>query len=318
MKRLAVIIAVLAGCATDFEDPSIVLDLRVLGVRATPPEVVVPIDLNDTFALAAIEIPDVEVCALVADPGASRELSFELTLCAPTTSGRCDDPDATRVPLAADHMPDPDEAADERLACGTIAGDASLWDVLGESLRADNLAGFGGIGVQVEISIAGGDGERIVATKRVLYSPQIPESRVANENPALDAILVDGRAVEPGRCADDRVAGVRVSAGQAVELLPVEAPDARESYVLPTFDGGERQFVENIVYAWFAGAGEWLLETTGGPVDPFGNAPPLESTWTAPDELGRGGSVDIWVVARDERGGAVWSSICVRHHEETP
>lgn len=313
----ALLLALASGCATDFEDPSIVLDLRVLGVRATPPEVMVEVDPDDPFALAALDVPDVEVCALVADPAADRELSFELFMCAPTRSGRCDDPDGRRVAITADRMPDPDRSAGETLACGVISGDASLWEVLSDSVRADVLAGFGGIGVQVEISVGPADrGERIYATKRVLYSPKIPESRAANDNPSLDGMTADGEPSAIGRCADPDTVGLRVEPGQVVELSPVESEGARETYVLPTFDGGEREFVENLSYAWFAGDGEFSAETTGGPVDAFGLAPTLATEWIAPEALEPGDAIDIWVVARDERGGAVWYPICVRHHEE--
>ena len=112
MKRCVLALLVCAGCATDFEDPSIVLDLRVLGVRATPPEIVLPLDLDDPFALATVEIPPVEVCALVADPAVSRTLSFEMTLCAPTASGRCDEPQAAVMPLGAGELSDPEARVD--------------------------------------------------------------------------------------------------------------------------------------------------------------------------------------------------------------
>lgn len=278
MRALLLIPIAAAGCATDFEDPSIVLDLRILAVSADPPEVVADVESLDASALD--EIDPVTVCALVADPGADRELTYELTACPPTESGRCDDPSAPFVALAP---------SDSDPACAILYPSFQLASVIERSVRADALAGFGGIGVQVSLRVTpGGDREAAeLATKRVLYSPRFPEGRVANTNPAVDVELeVDGD-------------------GGAITFTPAEPDGVRESYLLPTLDGGVRSFTENLSYAWFATSGRWSAETTGGPVDIFGNTPALETTWTP----GGDEAADMWVVVRDERGGTTWHEL---------
>ena len=137
--------------------------------------------------------------------------------------------------------------------------------------------------------------------------------------PGLDEILLgredDPEPIEPVtplRCADAGATPTVVEAGEQILFLPVEPDDVREDYVLPTFDGGSRMFTENMTYAWFATAGEWSRETSGGAKDPVGNVPKLDTTWVAPEDLDEVLDVDLWVVQRDERGGLAWYEMCVR------
>jgi len=113
----------------------------------------------------------------------------------------------------------------------------------------------------------------------------------------------------PGRCESAAAAALTVAPGQEVVLLPVEPEGVRETYVLPTFEGGVRRITENLRYSWLATAGSWSSGSTGGPVDGFGNVPPLDSTWRAPEDAG---DVRLWLVQRDERGGLAWTEYCAR------
>lgn len=274
MRSLLLICALAAGgCATDFEDPSIVLDLRILAVTAEPAEIVVDVESIDASSLDELE--PVELCALVADPGLERSMAIDWTACPPTESGRCDDPAAPSVPLAPSADP----------SCAVLEPSFALLSIIERSVTADALAGFGGIGVQVSLRVVpGGDVEAAeFATKRVLFSPEIPLNRVANSNPSIDV-------------------GLEVDGDGAITFTPAEPDGVRESYLLPTLDGGVRAFTENLSYAWFATGGRWSAETTGGPTDIFGNTPPLETTWTPDGDA----PVDMWVVVRDERGGTTW------------
>ncbi len=319
MRRSMIIVALLVapGCGADFEDPSIVIDLRMLAASADPPEIIFPIDADpETFP-----VPDVEICALVADPDASRDLAFEMGACAPTESGRCDEPDEPFFSFDSGIVEDPDEAPDSVRLCGTLRANPLLVDILELSIRDDPTQGFSSVAVQIEMFIkpsGGSDDDGIYGFKRALFAPQLPAERTANTNPRLDDVLM-GRnpaadptaAVALRRCADDDAEPIIVAPQEIIELIPSEPDGVREDYVLPTFDGGSRMFTENMSYAWFATDGEWKRETTGGPKDAFGNEPLLETEWTAPD-VDEVTDVDLWVVQRDERGGATWYEICVR------
>jgi hypothetical protein len=312
-------LAALAACTTDFEDSSIVIDLRVLGISVEPPEIVVPFDPENPLD---VELGDTEVCVLVADPGASRRLAFEMSACPPTGDSRCDDPEDPAYEFASGTIDDPDETASAPRMCATLRQNAALLEVIEASVAADSFAGFGGVRVQVQVVIrpeGGEDSEAIYASKRMLYSPKVPEERVANTNPRLERLTaarpVNGERdrdvpVVTARCADPGAMPIEVAPGEELGLIPIEPAGAREDYVLPTFDGGSRQFTENLSYAWFATGGDWGGDSTGGTKDPFGNEPNLDTTWTAPEEISEPIDIDMWVVQRDERGGLTWYQMC--------
>jgi len=85
---------------------------------------------------------------------------------------------------------------------------------------------------------------------------------------------------------------------------------------VPTFDGGATMLHEALTYQWLATAGSWKRSSSGGPKDPFGNEPELDTTWTAPaaSAVGDGLDVSLWVVQRDERLGEAWYETCVHVH----
>lgn len=328
---LAVSLAVgLVGCGK-FESRSIVLDLRVLAMTVEPPEIMVPLD---PAAPQNIALADVEVCALVADPADSRSLTYELVACAPTSTRRCDQSDRLVVALGAGTVPDPEEAGAPVQMCATLPSTSVVLGVLleeREELGSDEallgwLIGNGGnLDIQVHLSVRGADAAEDTtqhAAKRMRYALPLPAARVANTNPWIDDLqaLVDGTgeivSMPAGRCGDVEpgIEPLVVGPGAVIEFEPVEAEGVREDYVVPTFDGDERMFTENLTYSWYATHGSWQRQVSGGPKDIAGNEPPLDSEWTAPDdpaELGDGLDVSIWVVQRDERGGLYWRETCV-------
>lgn len=323
----ALVAALGAGGCGEFEVPSVVLDLRVLAMRAEPPEVVIPVTLEELPALAEDparvqeileDLPDVEVCALIADPADSRALEFTLRACAPTDNLRCDEAEAAPVDIASGTVEDPEEAATPVVACGTLAPSLSLFLVLQEALENDPLAGFGGVPAMVELSVrpAGAPLEEAqYAVKRVTYSVDHPPGRVANQNPSLAAVAreigEDQTVAMPlGRCGDFAAPTLRPE--DTLNFVPEEAMGAREEYTVATFDGGTRTFTENLTYWWYATGGSWQRHTTGGPRDVAGNDPPLDSEWTPPSDLDGPREFQFWVVQRDERGGASWYQSCAR------
>lgn len=308
------------GCG-EFETRSIILDLRILAMRVEPPEVIIPLDFeNPPDSPDDVEIPDIEVCALVADPADSRSLEYVLGACAPNEDDRCSgDPERLYAPIAEATVPDPEEADTPVSMCGTLSPSVQFFSVIQESLENDALSGFGGLQVYIEL-ITRPQGAPLddaqYGIKLLLLSPQIPPDRVANQNPGLDALTIeledDEEITMPlGRCGD--VEPPVVSPGVTINFVPVESPGAREDYVVPTFEGGVRMFTENLSYSWYATAGDWQREISGGPKDIAGNDPPLDSEWRAPEDIGTDSQdVPIWVVQRDERGGLTWYETCIR------
>ena len=305
-----------AGCGS-FEDPAIVLDLRILAMSAEPPEQVVPFDpanpLDVTFA-------PFEVCMLVADPGADRALEWSMTACPPAGDRRCE-PDRPSVAMGRGRIEDPETAGAPQVACATLPEGGGLLAVLQDTIADDDLSGFGGVDINVSVRVvpAGGDETSAVyGAKGVRFSPKVPAERVANRNPTLERIDVDrgDGALVPlplGRCAD-QAAPLTLAPGASIELTPVEPPGAREDYLVPTFEGGVRMFTENLKYQWLARGGDWTRANTGGPRDGAGNPAQLDTGWEAPptDRVPADGLVSLWVIQRDERGGLAWFESCVR------
>lgn len=315
--------AIGAGGCGEFEDPTIVLDLRVLAMSVEPPEIVSPIDPDNPTDFSNLTIADVEVCALVADPGAARGLQFNMTACAPNRDLRCNEPDRPFLDLGAGRVEDPDTANAPVRVCATLPGSLQTLEIIRDAVSADSLLGFGGVSVLVEMYVqpdGGSFDEAIFAAKRMSYAAKIPAERVANSNPTIESF----ETVRIGREEDDillplaRCAEVDppvVNAGEILEIMPIEPEGVREDYVVPTFDGGTREFTENLTYSWFATHGSWSSGSTGGPKDFAGNIPLLETEWTAPSDpavIGNWLDVSLWVVQRDERGGASWRETCVR------
>jgi hypothetical protein len=308
--------AALAACGS-FEDPEIVLDLRMLAVVVEPPEQVFPIDPDNP---TNVELAPFTACALVADPGLERGLSWSLSVCPQATNLRCD-PDRPQFVAAEGRLDDPDTSVPGAQLCATVPGDLRLLDVVRDTLENDNLQGFGGVDINLALTITPDGGtakDAIFGGKAARFSAKLPAERVANANPTLDRIDVDLDGGEPvplplGRCVD-QAAPLTIAPGQRLHLMPIEPAGAREVYVLPTFEGGSRTFTENLRYQWLAGAGDWTRGGTGGPRDGAGNPAELDTVWRTPsaEDVGAGQDVPLWIIQRDERGGTAWFEACVR------
>lgn len=331
-----VALAWLAGCG-NFEVRSIVLDLRILSITVSPPEVVVPQEaVQDPMNLPEVSV---EVCALIADPADARDVEYRMIACWPNDETlRCDEPGRAEVLLTGTpsnpyaRVTDPEDSDAPVEVCATLSSNAVLpvlildqIEVQGsyENVAAQVVGNGGNLDVQVEIAVRGADQgpeDLQFGSKRVRYALPLPEGRVANQNPSIEALQATmGKGEEPvemplGRCIDID-APPEVAPGTLIEFEPVPAEGSREDYLVLTFDGRPRMFTENLVYTWYATHGSWEPEQTGGPKDVAGNERETKSEWTAPrnrDTIGDGLDVPIWVVQRDERGGQSWLESCVR------
>ena len=309
----------LAAC-TSFEDPDIVIDLRVLAMASSVPEQVVDVDLANPPEPAELlaQLVPAEMCALVSDPAHERRIRWSMTLCVLDRDQLCGS-DAT-LKLASGVAEDPDTARPAPRMCGTIQPDGNLLGVLLEAAEGDVLAALGGVEYGVSLVVgAEGDDPALdqYAGKRMRLSPRIPAARTANTNPSLQELeaTIEGnpRALPLGRCVD-QTAPVELRPGQTMRLLPIEAAGAREVYVVPRLDGQTQTFTESLTYQWLASAGGFSSGSTGGPRDVAGNPAPLFTDYEAPDAEDLSGPTDVqlWVIQRDERLGARWYESCVR------
>ncbi|MDB4956137.1 MAG: hypothetical protein JWO36_3706 [Myxococcales bacterium] len=319
VKRL-IACAFLVGCGT-FEDPNVVLDLRIISMTATPPEQMVDVDLSKPLMPIDLlgQLAPAEVCGLIADPNFERNLRWTMTLCT-LSAGRCD---GTPTKLGSGLLSDPDLTTPEPRMCVTVQPDGNLLGTLLEALDGDTLHGLGGVDYGVSLQIGGETADPALdqfADKHLRVSPRIPADRAANNNPSLTGIqaVIDGGSPIPlplGRCIDFQPPNLPLSVApaQKVRLTPIEADGAREPYVVPTLDGKTRMFTESLKYQWVTTGGSLSKGSSGGPHDPFGNPAPLFTDWTAPKPADLAGPTDfsLWIVQRDERFGEAWYESCL-------
>jgi hypothetical protein len=318
----ALLAVLLAGCGK-FQDPNIVVDLRVIAMTASPPEQVIDIDLANPPPPEQVlpRLVPSEVCALVADPGFDgRRLRWTMTMCPQTSEDRCDDGDPQEL-IGNGLLGDPDLAVPEPRMCATIQPDATLIAIVLQTLQGDALHGLQGVQYEVVLRVGGEGADPELdqyAGKALQLAARVPPQRTANTNPWLTRIdaSIDGAAPVPlplGRCVD-QIAPIVVAPEHKMRLTPIEPDGVRETYVIPTLDGSYDTFTENLSYQWTAGAGEFSDGDTGGPRDPFGNVPPLFSDWKAPKASDLNGMTDfpLWIVQRDERLGEHWYESCAR------
>lgn len=261
--------ALAAGCDNPFPPGSLVERLRVLGVRAEPPEV----GLDG----------EVELSALVADPrGAGRPLVFEWAVCLSELSYQaadidCPGADGYALPGSGDtarlSVPALVEFAAANLPAGSF-GDPSVW----EDLKWFPLI----VGLRAR---AGGETVRAIKRVRLRLATEEPP----NANPRLMSLLLDEvEAVPP----------VRVPAGTVVSLQARIDPASRERY---RRQGETEERIEDVVFAWFATGGEF--EGDYSVLSGDGTSGFDRIDWTAPQDPGE---VRMWVVARDGRYGEDW------------
>lgn len=295
---LPAFLVALAACSPGFDDPSLVKDLRVLGVRAEPPEFLMarrpaPADPLGTDSTAAWPV---RVTVLIADPlGGGRTLSCEVRSCTLGDSRTCEGSGDITT-----------------LAAGPCADGETLFDVevprsLVEAAQAGDPT-FGtpvhsGVAVWLEVVVRGGE-RPLYALKSVVFSPESPPGRTANQNPRIGKVrLNDMPQGTPGEVPF--VPGVPVQ----IEVVPAEG--AKEKYVLPSLMplGGVEDLEEFMTVAFYADAGSFEDATrTDQPGSVFENAPTGEEArlltrWTPPDEAR---PVRFWFVLVDGRGGADW------------
>jgi hypothetical protein len=312
-----------AGCAS-FEDPTIVLDLRVIAMTAEPPEQVIDVDLSKPLAVDALitELEPTRVCAYIADPGEFRALHSRMIACLLDENSRCD-PAGPQILLGEETLDDPEDTSNGGQTCARIdyAEAPSAWAaLLRDTLEADPTRGLGGLDYAISLQVGedGGPPEQTVeGVKRVRLSPRIPDTRVANHNPSMNELQLSrnngvGQNAMRAHCANTNGGVFRVSSGDVVTLFPVEPTmGVREEFIVPTIDGGFEKFTETLSYQWLAAAGSFSDAITGGPPDVFGNQALLGTDWTAP-EVGVDTDVAIWVIQRDERLGVSVRETCIR------
>ncbi|HEX4451974.1 MAG TPA: hypothetical protein VH143_13945 [Kofleriaceae bacterium] len=326
--RRAWLVVFVAACA-NFQDPDIVVDLRVLSIVAEPANQVVDISASSQPADILAQLVPTTVCALTSDPSFDGGLDWTMTMCNVAINDRCTDGTndgsaiSPQIFIGSGTIADPDTTSPEPQLCGTIQPNDDLASVLLNSIENDPLMGLGGVdyAVLLEVGDVGSDRSNDqFAAKNLQVIPRIPPTVTQNHNPTISGMTaaVDGSDAEMlplGRCADlaaTNTTPLIVNTDDVVRFTPLEPPGIHEVYVVPTIDGGSQMFTEAISYQWNAGSGSFSSDSTGGPVDVFGNTPPLYTDWTAPDSISDVTDVPLFLIQRDDRLGEAWFEACIR------
>jgi hypothetical protein len=281
-RSLAVVLLVAAGCGPSFDPPSYVKGLRVLAVEADPPELA-PGEQTTLRLLITDGNDDATIewatCTRPTYPGAG----FINPDCTKET------PEPWLIPLGTERtlrftMPNVDP----------LSGQLGLPD------------GTSGFYVPIRAIVRSGT-EKIMTFYRLRVllpiAPQPP-----NRNPVLTEMTTipytdadAGFAGEPFPLVEGEP--LEVKAGVRIALSAAVTPDSIESYTRLAGDPRDMKLetVNEVVrFFWFTSAGEYEREITG-PERPITT---LDLSKRPPSAIPA--MVDLYLVARDERGGTTW------------
>ena len=294
----------LAACEQTWKPVHVIDSLRVIGVRAEPPEV--------------RPGQSTQLEALALDPTRPGEQTTMLWLgCEPDpyaqNRGACGNVDDIGSPAT---LSDPSmlPAGVKIIGLGSRAvysTSARLFDVLppNDPVRQKGTIGTVinvAVGAEVPITATMDELREVlekvarkeIASQLTVFRVRVSENAQQNRNPFIDTLSVNGERVPMG--------GTVRLLESAPHELDLTAHDF-ESFDEPKADGGTEARTESIIVAWYTSAGRFdydrvslsgdlksQLTAAGGRRD---DSDPLP-----PDRRGR-----LWAVARDTRGGQVWA-----------
>lgn len=267
-------VLILAGCGTNLPKQSIIDKLRVLAVRAEPAELVITDSL-----------PATTLTALAVQPsGAAIELQWALcplpANVPPPASLDC--PESYGIGLPSDM------AGVARLDLADPRTQ-SFWDVLYSTADGTPLTDAQRLSLLATGTSAVAGFSATSGAEQLNGFAEIPLRRAGgpiNHNPSLTGLLVNGAELP----ADG--SGILAS-GVKVRLQPVPAPDAKED----TGNG-----LEALNFSFFATAGD-IASLRSTDQTSTGELVDSSIDYTAPNSTG---SIQLWVVVRDGRGGVGW------------
>ena len=274
----ALALVAVAGCGNQFDPASFVDKLRLLAVEADPPDV--------AFGQMTT------LTATTANPGGSAPvISWDACLLPP--------PPATGEAVNQDciTLPEGDPMLVSFGQGGTVTGTMPMLDLSMVGLP-DQTNGFY---LPVRVKLAA-DGNELVAfyQLRIFLGALTPNP--PNQNPTLTGIFTvpSADAGAADEVALDDATPLVVNDGEQLNLRAHVADGSDESYVV--FDGDPRTtpprtVTENIRISWYTTAGEYSDDVTG-------IAKPDTTLKLDKHQPASGSTIDLWVVARDERGGS--------------
>ena len=270
----------LCGCTNTFDPASLVEKLRVLAVKAEPPEI--PFGATSTLT------------ATTTNPGgATPTVTWDACLLPPSPgTGETVNSDCASLP-EGDPMLVPFGNGDSVTATMPML-DASQIGLPDQT---------NGVYLPVRLKVEA-DGNTLDAfySLRIYLGFLLPGTPPANQNPTLTGIftvpVADAGTAEESPL--DAMTPAPVHENYQLHLRALVTDDSQETYQV--YDGNPattppRTVTETVKISWFTTAGRFTNEVTG--VDK------PDTTLILDQHLPASGSViDLWAVARDERGGS--------------
>ena len=271
ISSLALIGFAQLGCSNNFDPQSLVESLRLIAVTADPPDI--PPGATSTLT------------ATWANPGGA----------APTFSwAECLDPPS---PTSGDINP-ACAANDMGASFVPLAGDTATITVTMPTLTMTELGlpdPSGGFYLPVRAIMTAGN-QNLTAFYRLRYFFGAMSPNPPNQNPTLMDVYTipeaDAGAAEQTTLGPDD--SPEVHAGDKLHLRAVLTDDSQEMYI--DMLQGTKPITEIVTISWYTTAGTFNHDVTG-------QAEP-DTTLTFDKHLPSSGStVQLWIVAQDERGG---------------
>ncbi|MCE9673118.1 hypothetical protein LY474_35460 [Myxococcus stipitatus] len=276
---LVTLAAVLVSCGPDFELQSEIRRVRVLAIRAEPPELV--LDPDDGTLPGPLSF---EALAVTPD---ERPVTVRYALCRASGNpydGRC--PGDNGVPLEGTTLSLADPAVQAVLRDALVAanpGGGDTPDLDDPRIRAALEKGIP-LFVGYEASDGSGTPE---GTERGVRQVLLRSTRAPNHNPGVADILWEGASL----------AGPLPAGEKEVRFTPVLTEGSAEVY-----EGDEGPRSEQVFFSWFAtGDGEVKEFRSQEPANDVPGDPTSKYETPATPQ-----HVTFWVVARDGRGGVGW------------
>ena len=264
MRLYLPLMVLIAGCGSDFENAAFVDGLRLLGARSQPAEA----GPGESVALTAWAV----------DPsGQAITVAWGACLAAPLPgSGQLDpscilaDGGAPLAPLGDGATPTATVPAYDPAQLGPPDITGGLYLPLVIHLTTDDDALDG------------------------VYRLRAPDGQPRNQNPTLAGLFVLDASGNPSPL--DESTPYPVHAGDRLTLAASFTPDSAESYQVILEGAPPRTTTETLSVVWYSTGGHLDDETTGA------NVP--ERLTLDRHVPASGGTIDVWVVGQDERGGA--------------
>lgn len=300
LRRL--LLGLLLGCSACVgpeDTPGQVVDLRVLGISIEPPELLTTAlnpatqEIDMERAIAELSVP-LEIRALLADPkGEGREISWVLSACAWPGDRRCAE-EANRVALASGKT-QPGELVVTARPGVAVAEDGV--PLLQKVFEQDLYRGLGGLRMPLVLRVSAGE-ELIHAQKLMVFTVPLVAGMEANVNPVLPGLIRDDQAWPAGELPT-------LTGEGPFRLTPEDFSALEERYVVPTFELEPLPLEESWQLSWHVDYGRLSPEETGG-TNLAGVEGRHRVEWTPPARERERRNVNLWVVARDGRGGTTW------------